>query len=96
MDKNQVIAFLKQNKDYLHQQYGVKAIGLFGSFAREGATGESDIDILVELDTPRFGYWAGLKAYLEKNLGREIDLVRKGKHLRGSFLQTIEKEIIYV
>jgi hypothetical protein len=36
----------------LRQQYGVKALSLFGPVARDEATSASDVDLLVEFDRP--------------------------------------------
>ena len=49
MTKDEVLAFLKTQKVFLQNQYGVLSIGLFGSYARGDNSVESDIDIAVEL-----------------------------------------------
>ena len=58
------------------EEYGVKKISVFGSYAREADTVNSDIDILVEL-TNKFGIYKfiQLKQNLEAALGKSIDLV---------------------
>jgi hypothetical protein len=55
---------------------GVRRIGLFGSFARDEASEESDIDILVEFaDGPRsFDTYMDLKFFLEDLFRRKVDL----------------------
>lgn len=55
----------------------VKKAFLFGSFARQEAHGESDIDILVELDysTPIGMKFFSYKDELEELLHRKVDLV---------------------
>jgi len=57
--------------------YGVKKAALFGSYARNEQTTESDIDILVELGKKisLFDY-VGLKLDLEDTLNKKIDLVQ--------------------
>ena len=56
---------------------GVRRYGLFGSFAREQSTEQSDIDILVEFepDQKTFDNFMQLAFLLEDLLGREVDLV---------------------
>jgi predicted nucleotidyltransferase len=53
-------------------------MAIFGSIARNEATEESDIDILVDFDSKKglFGF-ADLKFYLEEILGCRVDLVTK-------------------
>lgn len=57
--------------------FGVKKIGLFGSFARGEQNDTSDIDILVEFyqNHKTFDNYMDLKFYLEDLLNRKVDLV---------------------
>jgi len=66
---------LKQNNAEMKKQFGVKALLLFGSVARNEATSASDVDLLVEFNRPvgYFGLFA-LQDYLEKLLGCPVDL----------------------
>jgi len=59
------------------KSFGVKRIGLFGSFARGEQTVKSDIDILVEFNPnlKTFDNYMDLKFYLEDLFGRKVDLV---------------------
>ena len=69
-------AITEQIAEYFKTQPVLKA-WLFGSFARDEQTSESDIDILVVLDESQhvgmkfFGMYEDLKALL----GRNVDLV---------------------
>jgi hypothetical protein len=51
MEKTVILDFLQQNKQKLAQDFGVTKIGLFGSYARDEARGDSDIDIAVEIES---------------------------------------------
>ena len=57
------------------KKYGVTRAGIFGSVVRGEAREESDIDILVEIES-RMSLidFAGLKLELEEALGRKVDL----------------------
>ena len=59
------------------RQYGVKRIGLFGSFDRKDEGPESDIDILVEFEPGEktFDNYMDLKFFLEGLFERDVDLV---------------------
>ena len=54
---------------------GARRLGLFGSFARNQASADSDVDILVDLDRHEFDRYMDLKFFLEDMLGRRVDLV---------------------
>jgi len=47
-NKNQIIRKLKQHKADL-EKFGVKRIGLFGSFVRGKPNPKSDIDLLLDI-----------------------------------------------
>jgi len=78
----------------LAKEYAVKEIGLFGSFADESATEESDIDLLVELYQPTGWKFFSLEIYLEKIFGRKIDLVTKNA-LRERMKESILNKVNY-
>ena len=50
MQKKYAIQILTQHKAKLSQQFGVSRLALFGSTARDAASNNSDIDILVGFD----------------------------------------------
>lgn len=57
------------------KKYGVTRAGIFGSVVRGEAREESDIDILVEIES-RMSLldFVGLKLELEEALGKPVDL----------------------
>ncbi len=74
--KEQILKFLKQQLPYLKENFKVKSIGLFGSYAREEQTETSDIDMLVEFEEPvGFIKFMELENYLSDKLGAKVDLV---------------------
>ena len=94
MQKEDILRFLEEQKSYLFEQFGVRSIGLFGSYAKDRATSESDIDIVVDMP-PSFDNFFDLKYYLEKHLKVRVDLVRE-KNLRGFIKNKIQDELLYV
>ena len=97
LKKEDVLKTLKEYKSYLRERFGVKEIGLFGSFAREEQTEGSDIDILVDVERNKMGLvsYVKLKLFLEELFGRKVDLVTK-KALRPELKETILREVVYV
>ena len=49
-----ILTILRDNKERFAEKYGVTKIGLFGSFARNEATEESDVDVCVEVIEPTY------------------------------------------
>jgi predicted nucleotidyltransferase len=60
----------------LLRQHGVQRAGVFGSFARDEQTSESDVDLLIEPDAHATLFTlARLEMALEEMLGRPVDLI---------------------
>ena len=73
-------------------------LGLFGSFSRNEATIDSDIDLLIELDEGVENIHDlknSLRAYLSNALGRSVDLARE-KYLKPYAKEAILKDTVYV
>ena len=87
---------LYQNSDFLEDAFGVKKIGVFGSYARETAvTNVSDVDILVEFSRPIGWEIVDLHAYLENLLSKGVDLVTVNA-LKPELKSAILSEVVYV
>ena len=75
-------------------QFGVKRIGLFGSFQKGKARKASDLDFLVEFRKQTFDNYMGLKFFLEHLFRRKVDLVIEST-LKPA-LSYVKKEAVYV
>ena len=74
----------------------MKSLRLFGSVARDDATADSDVDLLVEFDRPPgFSKYMQLRIYLEDLLGTRVDLITE-RGLRDRVRPRVEKEAIRV
>jgi len=95
MTKNEILNKLAENKPYIEKEFGVERIGLFGSYAKDKQTHESDIDIYVEFKHKTFDNLAGLWNYLEELYQKKIDLFHKHKNNNKVIIGNIQKDIIY-
>lgn len=96
MNKATILKLLSQHREELRSRFGAKRLALFGSAARDELRDESDIDVLVEFDGPAtFDGYMDMKFYLEKLLGRQVDLVTE-KGLREEIRPRVEKEAVRV
>jgi uncharacterized protein len=77
--------------------YGVRSIGLFGSFARNQARPKSDVDLLVEFepDKKTFDNFIDTCFLLEDLFGRKVELVTK-EALSGYISPYVLREVEYV
>jgi len=93
LKRNDIFKILEENKDIL-RGFGVRKLGLFGSFARDDATPESDIDFIVKFEVKSFDAYVKLKYFLEDLFCRKVDLVTTDA-IRPKLRPFIEKEVIY-
>jgi predicted nucleotidyltransferase len=88
---------LKEHKEELKGKYGVKEIGVFGSYVRGENKESSDLDILVEfeenveMDLIKF---VELENHLSELLGIKVDLVDKTT-LKPAIGKHILQEVVY-
>ena len=94
MDKEEIIAFLKENKQLLQERFKIDSIALVGSFARDEATPQSDIDIIVNMPSS-FHAFFHLKSFLESHFNREVDLGLE-KNLRSFIKKKMKNESIEI
>ncbi|HFU76972.1 MAG TPA: hypothetical protein ENK68_00520 [Epsilonproteobacteria bacterium] len=98
MQKQDILNYLESNQEYYQNQFGVQFIGLFGSFARDEANENSDIDILYKIEKDKklsiFKYLK-LNKQLEDFFHKKIDLVRD-ETLKPKIKSYIQKDLTYV
>ncbi len=95
MTKAIILDFLQQNKQKFADDFGVTKLGLFGSYARDEACEDSDIDIVIELVKKDFFVRDDIRKHLEGVLGKLVDIGYLDS-FRGFYRDKIQKEIIYV
>ncbi len=73
MTREEVLAKLGDLKPWLAEQ-GVGRVRLFGSYARDEARPDSDIDLIVELTRPMGLVFFGLEEELSTRLGARVEM----------------------
>lgn len=96
MNREQVIKILKQNQAAL-TELGVKSLVVFGSVARDEASADSDLDILIEFDRKpvTFDVYMDVKIYLEDLLDVTVDLV-VAETLHPRVKTFVSRDAVYV
>ena len=74
-DSADVREILKRELPKLKTEFGVKRIGLFGSFSSGKQKQASDVDLLIEFEKPIGFKFMIMAEYLEKRLGRKVDIL---------------------
>lgn len=93
--REEIIKILQQAKPELKRLYGVKRLGLFGSYARGQQQEESDVDIVVEVD-PSIGLkFVDLADTLESLLGVRVEVISR-RAIKPRNWEVIQEELIDV
>jgi predicted nucleotidyltransferase len=74
MEKAKILRRLRTLKPWLASQ-GVKRVRLFGSYSRDAARADSDVDLLVDLERPMGLRFFTLQDEITRRLGLKVDLV---------------------
>ena len=93
--KKEIERKLKMLKPVLAQKYHIKQIGYFGSFAEGNPNENSDIDILVDFESPVGWEFFDIEDLLFEHLKHKIDLVSM-KALKTQLKENILKQVIFV
>ncbi len=97
--REHVLTLLREAYPFLAAEYGVRKLGLFGSYAKGISDESSDVDIVVDLERPIGFKFIELVEYLEHLLGRRVDVLTTAG-LQGirvpRMAQDIAESIVYV
>jgi predicted nucleotidyltransferase len=97
MKFKEVKEILLKHKMEFSKKYGIKEIGIFGSFARGEEKEISDIDVYIEFEKPIGWEFVDLCEELEILLGTKVDVLTKNAVLRKPLLwESIKEDLIYV
>lgn len=93
--KEEVLRILQREKPELVRDYGVKRLALFGSYARNDQSEDSDVDILVEVD-PSIGLgFVELAERIEGALGIRAEVVSR-RAIKPRYWEVIKEDLIDV
>jgi len=96
LTRENVLQILRENKGRFAEKYGVTKIGLFGSFARNEATEESDVDVCVELAKATYDIVFDLREEIMEKTSRSVDLVQVRRGMDSLLKKCIKKDAVYV
>ncbi len=91
-----LLAELKAFKERHGEEYGLRSIGIFGSFARGEAREDSDVDIVFDTSIPNLFRVSRMRQDLEDLLARPVDVVRLREDMNPRLRARIIREARYV
>jgi len=95
MKREDILHYLEEHKPEFERKFGVRKIGLFGSYSRDKNHSESDIDIVVELEKPDLLALIGIKQMIEEQLNIKVDIVRYRDRMNEMLKKRIDRDAQY-
>jgi hypothetical protein len=93
--QKQLLNKLRELKPMLNEKYGIKRIGVFGSYATNVQHAKSDVDLLLEFSKPLGWTYFELPAILRTLLKVKVDVTTKDA-IKPRMRDTILSQTIYV
>ena len=94
--RDKILKLLKAYKSQNSEQYGILALGIFGSYARGHASKNSDIDVVIETKTPDLLMISHIRQDLESQFNTHVDIVRQRESMNPLLKKCIERDVVYV
>ncbi len=95
MNKEIILEKLRAVKPRLQEKYNLTELALFGSYARDEQTAQSDIDIMVIMSTPNFRNYSNIYHSLEEVFpGSVVQVVSRGA-IRPQYFKFVEPDLLY-
>lgn len=94
--KEEILNYLQQHKNEFKEKYQISKIALFGSFAKDQNSDNSDIDIAIETKLSDYFLLYDFKESLENVFHTKVDVVRLRDKMNLSLKKRILQDGIYV
>lgn len=96
LEQSRLQDLLRAFKERYAGQYHLLALGYFGSYARDEARADSDVDIVFDTDRPNLFKTAMMKQDLEAWIGRPVDVLQLRGLANSRLKERVQKEAVYV
>ena len=96
MGRSEIIHNIEEFKKNRAKEFGIVKIGIFGSVARNDSNYESDVDIVVKMESQDLFKLIGIKQNLEEILQLPVDIISYRETMNSFLKKRIDKDAIYV
>jgi len=94
LSKKEILLKLKSYYLQNQENYGIEEIGIFGSYAKDEAKEDSDVDIYIKLKEANLFKLSRIRIELEELLGIKTDLVQLRDKMNNYLKKHIQNEAI--
>ena len=95
LTKEIILQKLREVKPKLQQDYKLSELALFGSYARDEQNIESDIDLMIQMQTPSFRDYCKAAHTLEELFPElKVQIVSRGA-IRPQYFEYVKTDLLY-
>ena len=95
LTKEIILQKLREIKPKLQQDYNLADLALFGSYARDEQTLQSDIDLMIQMRTPSFRDYCRAAHTLEDLFPEtKVQIVSRGA-IRPQYFEYVKQDLLY-
>ena len=95
LNKEIILQKLREIKPRLQQDYKLSELALFGSYARDEQTVQSDIDLMIQMQTPSFRDYCHAAHTLEDLFPEtKVQVVSRGA-IRPQYFEYVKTDLLY-
>ena len=95
LTKEIILQKLREVKPKLQQDYKLSELALFGSYARDEQNIESDIDLMIQMQTPSFRDYCKAAHTLEGLFPElKVQIVSRGA-IRPQYFEYVKTDLLY-
>jgi len=93
---------LAENREELKEKFKLKRLGIFGSYARNEQSEDSDLDLLIAFEEESVGGWEyiglmmDLEEFMENALEIKVHLATERQAMNSDKWEYVKKDLIYV
>ncbi|MFC0634550.1 nucleotidyltransferase family protein [Brevundimonas balnearis] len=95
MTRDELLSKLRELKPWLEEQ-GIVNVRLFGSYARDAAGPDSDVDLLVEMTKPLGFRFFGIEDELGDRLGARVEMMTARSIENPYIKHSVERDALVV
>jgi len=95
-NKDEILNYLSLYYQHNKDRYHIKKLGIFGSYSRDEANDDSDIDIVVELDKPTMFGLVAIKEDIKEFFDKNVDIVQLRDKMNPLLKKRIQRDAVYV
>ena len=96
VSKNDILNTLREIKPTLVEKYHLAEIALFGSYARNEQTENSDIDLMVVTNGGTFRDFSNLYHQIKQFFPQHNVQIVSKKAIKPPYFERLEKDLLYV